>query len=98
MALLMAMSAHLDALRGERAAARRTADELARTRGWVPPEYRAVVRLGLGEYDEAVALLETAYEERSAAVLFLEVDPLLDPLRGNAGFEALIERVRSHAD
>jgi len=95
--LLSAMRAHLSALNGDGVAARRVAAQLARMRGWVPPEYQAVVRLGLGEYDEAVALLETAYEERSAAVLFLEVDPLLDPLRGNPGFEALIERVRGHA-
>jgi DNA-binding SARP family transcriptional activator len=96
--LVMAMRGHLLALEGEREAAEAVALRLERMRGWMPPEYRAIVRMGLGDPDQAVEFLEAAYEERSAGVLFLELDPMLDPLRGNPRFEALIDRVRSHAD
>lgn len=53
----------------------------------------ARVYVGLREYDEAIRWLERAERERSHSMVFLEVDPQLAPLRGDAAFRALVERV-----
>ncbi len=53
----------------------------------------ARVYVGLREYDEAIRWLERAERERSHSMVFLEVDPQLAPLRGDAAFRALVQRV-----
>lgn len=53
----------------------------------------ARVYVALREYDEAIRWLERAERERSHSMVFLEVDPQLAPLRGDAAFLALVERV-----
>jgi DNA-binding winged helix-turn-helix (wHTH) protein/tetratricopeptide (TPR) repeat protein len=55
---------------------------------------RATVHLALGERERALELLKRACDERDPWVVTLAVDPLLRPLRGDAAFEALVERVR----
>jgi hypothetical protein len=56
-----------------------------------------LVHIGLGEKDEAIKLLEETYEERDGYnVNPIKVDPMLDPLRGDPRFEALVEKVLSH--
>ncbi len=49
----------------------------------------ALIRVRGGETDEAVGALETCIE-RGFSAKTLAVDPLLEPLRGNARFEALV--------
>jgi hypothetical protein len=50
--------------------------------------------MGLGRKDEAVRLLEPAYEEHNGYdIAFIKTDLLLQPLRGNPGFEALVAKV-----
>ena len=41
----------------------------------------ATIYAGLGEKNEAFRLLEKGYEERSAGMPYLEVDPFLDNVR-----------------
>ena len=54
----------------------------------------ALVYLGLGDKEEALRLLEKAYQDRSGeAVRYIKVDPSLDPLRGDPRFEALVAKV-----
>jgi TolB-like protein/Tfp pilus assembly protein PilF len=54
----------------------------------------ALVYLGLGEKEKALQGLEKSYEDRSGdALRFIKVDPLLDPLRGDPRFEALVQKV-----
>ncbi|HEX6134803.1 MAG TPA: protein kinase [Longimicrobiales bacterium] len=61
--------------------------------------HTAVVRLALGEPDEAVALLEQAVEERSSGLLvYLPVEPLFDPLRSHPRFRAVLEKMALPAD
>ena len=56
----------------------------------------ALVYIGLGEKDQAFAWLEKAYEERSVTTLpYLKVNPILDPLRSDSRFEALVAKVFS---
>jgi hypothetical protein len=47
----------------------------------------------LGKRDEAFAELERAYEERSYALLLMDVDPKADRLRGDPRFARLRSKV-----
>ncbi len=54
----------------------------------------ALMFLALGDKERAIDEMERAYRERAGQDVFLiEVDPLLDDLRGNPRFEALVQKV-----
>jgi Tfp pilus assembly protein PilF len=59
---------------------------------YVSPVYPAMVAVGLGQHDLAIALLERAYEDRSPWMLFLAVEPLFQPLRRDPRFLDLLRR------
>lgn len=50
----------------------------------------AIVHVGLGEKDRALDRLWGAYRNRTWTVRLLKVDPLVDPLRSEARFQALL--------
>jgi hypothetical protein len=54
------------------------------------------VYIGLGERERAFEFLDRAFEERSAAIYQLRVDPIYDPLRGDPRFTTLLEKMRLH--
>lgn len=58
----------------------------------VPPML-ALAYLGVDNTNEAMACLEKAYLEHSNALTGLKVDPVYDPLRGDARFQDLVRRV-----
>jgi TolB-like protein/DNA-binding winged helix-turn-helix (wHTH) protein/Flp pilus assembly protein TadD len=60
---------------------------------YFPPYHLALVYIGLGEKDEALTLLEKAYEERYPWLIQLSVEPRLDPLRSEPRFKALVSRI-----
>ncbi len=65
----------------------------------VAPYAWAVAYLGLGEKERALAELERAYETHDTNYLFvIKTDPLLDDLRGDARFEALVQKVVGRGD
>jgi TolB-like protein/DNA-binding winged helix-turn-helix (wHTH) protein/Tfp pilus assembly protein PilF len=47
----------------------------------------------LGQKERALGWLETTIEERASLATFMNVDPGLDPLRGDARFEELLARM-----
>ena len=54
----------------------------------------ALALLGLGEKERALAELERAYQTHDTNYLFvIKIDPLLDDLRGDPRFEALVQKV-----
>ena len=57
--------------------------------------YLGFVFAALGEPGSAVDWLERAAEGRSGQLLWVDVDPRFEPLRGDARFERLVDRVRS---
>ena len=61
-------------------------------RGFIPAHARAVVLAGLGEVAEACARLEEAHEEQLNWLVFLNLSPLFDGLRGDPAYASLIER------
>ena len=48
---------------------------------------------GLGDKESAFAALEKSYQERIGRMVWLNVDPLLDPLRSDPRFNDLVRRV-----
>jgi TolB-like protein/Tfp pilus assembly protein PilF len=68
-------------------------NEEAKSR-YVPPYAIALVYLGLGEKERALDELERAYERGDTNYLFrVKVDPMLDDLRGQPRFEALVQKI-----
>jgi hypothetical protein len=53
----------------------------------------ALIHVGLGEKDQALQWLNKAYEDRSAYMVILNVDPWMDPLRSDPRFQALLRRM-----
>jgi TolB-like protein/Flp pilus assembly protein TadD len=61
---------------------------------YVAPYALALALLGLGEKERALAELERAYQTHDTNYLFvIKTDPLLDDLRGQPRFEALVQKV-----
>jgi serine/threonine-protein kinase len=93
--ILLAMLGHTHAIAGNRGEAERVLTELqfeAQTR-YVSPYDVAVIHSGLGDVSAAMAALHEAFEDRSAWMVFLGVDPRLDPLRDDVRFQELAARV-----
>jgi len=86
---------HALGLAGEYELAKQMADyyALAAKDQYLPPVQRAFVHIGIGEYDEAIKLLEQAYEERSWFIIFMQVEPWLDPLRDDERFNEIMGRM-----
>jgi tetratricopeptide (TPR) repeat protein len=86
-------NAHGRAGRREEAMEHLAALRAAEARVYVPPEYRAVAHIGLGEPDAAFEAFFEAVANRSAGVVYLDVEPLVDPLRSDPRFADLLARV-----
>jgi tetratricopeptide (TPR) repeat protein len=67
-------------------------EELSQTR-YVSPYYLAPAHASLGDIDGAFSFLEKAFAERSHAMAFLTIDPILDDLRPDPRHAALVRRV-----
>lgn len=80
---------------GRRADALRLLAELKvrQQAGYVPAAAFVNAYLGLGDYEQAFAWLERAYQEQSSILLWLKVHPFFDPLRGDPRFADLLRRV-----
>ena len=61
---------------------------------YVPPVQRAFIHIGLGEYAEAIALLNQAYLDKSWFIIFIQIEPWYDPIRDDVRFQEIIEKMR----
>ncbi|MFL5608024.1 MAG: hypothetical protein ACJ8AD_16345, partial [Gemmatimonadaceae bacterium] len=68
--------------------------EQQRQRDYVSPVALATLHLGLDHHDRALDWAEKAYDERRGWLAYFTVNPLVDPLRGDPRFEALVTRMR----
>jgi tetratricopeptide (TPR) repeat protein len=93
--ILVGLLGYAYALSGRTEEARAQAEWLGALQAsrFVPPEYRAVIHIGLGDHDRALDLLEEALARRSSAMIYLGADPMVDPLRGSSRFERLLAAV-----
>jgi tetratricopeptide (TPR) repeat protein len=94
-ARIVAFLGYTHALSGDREGAATLLRELeTRARQTYVSSYDfAVIHLGLGDMEQAVALLDKAADEGDGWVSFLEAEPMLDGLRSQGGFGALARRV-----
>jgi len=86
---------HLEASRGNEAAARRILQELieARSRRVVSAWGIAALHASLGDVDEAFRWLDVAVEEGATGLGFLRVHPRLDPIRQDPRYPALVRKL-----
>ena len=91
-----AMLGYVLARAGKHAAARGLLDELGAeaARDYVSPVAFAVLYIGLGELDRALSWAERAHEERRGWLAYFKVNSLVDPLRGEPRFEALVRKMK----
>jgi len=88
--------AHAYARAGQREEALKLLGELKRIeaeRGSIPTFSFIWAYAGLNDKEHAFAWLEKSYQERRDRMVWLNVDPLLDPLRPDPRFHELVRRV-----
>lgn len=80
---------------GETEKARQILNELTDLSGhrYVSPYFLAGIHVGLGENEHAIECLEKAYEDHSHWLIYLHIDPSMDPLRSHPHFLDLVQRV-----
>ena len=93
--LMLSALAHAQALGGNHAEALKLLSRLENMskKQYVSPFYIAIVYLGLGKNETAMTWLEKAYADRSNGLVFLKVEPELDPLRSSPRFVALQQKL-----
>jgi len=63
-------------------------------RQYVSPVAFATIHLGLENKDAALTWAERAYDERRGWLAYLNVNPIMDPIRGEPRFEKLVDRMK----
>ena len=92
---VVASLGHVLAASGRKAEAEEILTELMKQgrTGPIQPYMVALVLVGLGRNDEAITLLEQAYDQRSTLLSYLDRDPRFDPLRTSPRFMDLLRRM-----
>ena len=92
---IVAALGHTYAVSGNRDGAMRILEELEQLskQRYVRPLDIAFVYAGLNQKDQAIEWLEKAYEERSCNLVYIRIDPRLDPLRSDPRFQDLLRRM-----
>jgi len=52
------------------------------------------LHIGLGNLDRALDWAERAYDEKRGWLAYLNVNPMLDPLRNESRFKSLLQKMR----
>src|SRR5215472_3815613 len=93
--LVSAALAQTLATAGERGKAIQILDNLNNLakQKYVSPYFFAGIHIGLGDHDRAMEYLEQSYSELSHWLIYLHIDPSMDPLRSNARFQDLVGRI-----
>ena len=93
--LMISALAHANAVSGNQDEALRLLQQLMAQskKRYVSPFYVATVYIGLGKTETAMDWMEKAFADRSNGLVFLKVEPELDPLRSNPRFITLQKRL-----
>jgi TolB-like protein/DNA-binding winged helix-turn-helix (wHTH) protein/Tfp pilus assembly protein PilF len=93
--LLVSALAHAYALSGNQAESQKLLKQLTTQskKEYVSPYYIAIVYVALGKNDLALDWMEKAFADRSNGLVFLRVEPELDPLRAQPRFIALQQKM-----
>jgi len=86
---------YAEALNGDTQQSLRNLEELRERshREYVPAFSMVLVSLGVGDRQQALALLLQAYEDHSEHLSYAKVDPLFDPFRSDPQFVRLLSRM-----
>jgi eukaryotic-like serine/threonine-protein kinase len=82
---------------GDRSYAKKIAAELeakTRTEEYVSPVEVATVYIALGDTERALDAVERGVDDRRGWSAYLRVHPILDPLRGEPRFDAILKRMK----
>jgi len=92
---IVAALGHAYAVSGNRNGAIRILEELEQLskQRYVTPLDIAFVYAGLNQRDQAIEWLEKAYEERSCNLVYVKIDPRLEPLHSDPRFQDLLRRM-----
>ena len=92
---LVAELGYTYAASGERSEAEKILQQLKEraAREYIDAILIAYVYVGLGQKDQAFGWLEKAYQERSGLMPWLKGEPKWDPIRGDARFAELLQRI-----
>jgi adenylate cyclase len=90
---------HAYAIAGNQVGAAEALDELEQLskRRYVSPYWRSLVYAGIGRDDLALESLEKACEDGDVWLVWLKVEPRLDPLRSHVRFHNLLSKLRLDA-
>ncbi len=90
-----ALLGHAYAVSGRKAEALKELSNLqsAAARRYVPPSYFAIIWVGLGDDKQALTWLDQGYKDRSEHMLYLGLEPLVDPIRSDPRFALLLKKV-----
>ncbi len=91
----LSLLGHGHALAGRHPEARQVLAKLNElsSQSFLAPSFLALVHLGLGDRDQALASLDRACEEKDPNLVYLACDPVWDPLRSDGRFSALLRRL-----
>ncbi len=73
--------------------AREAFEQLGARHPYVPCWFLSIVWIGLNDEDRAFQCLEDAFQGREPCMVSLKVDPVFDPIRGDARFAEMVRRV-----
>ena len=93
--LYVSSLAHAYAIAGRRGEAEMLLQQLIERaqHTYVPSFHIAIIYAGLGQKDQTLVWLEKGYQERSAGMVWLKVDPRFDFVRSDARFQNLLRRL-----
>jgi eukaryotic-like serine/threonine-protein kinase len=93
---MLAAIGHNAGLGGDTERARAVLAELEQiaSQRYVSSYCTALVHIGLADHDRAFAALDRACEERAGYLVYLNVDPAVDPIRHDARFTELLRQTK----
>ena len=93
---VLALLAHAYAASGRQAEAQRILAELNEMskQAYVSSYDLAILYVGLGNKERALEQLNKSFEDRAGFILYLNVEPLFDPLRADPRFAELVRKMK----
>jgi len=93
---VLALLAHAYAASGRQAEAQRILAELNEMskQAYVSSYDLAILYVGLGDKERALEQLNKSFEDRAGFIIYLNVEPLFDPLRADPRFAELVRKMK----
>jgi len=92
----LSLLGHAYATSGRQVEALKVLDELSdmSKHEYVSPYDLSIIYVGLGDKNRAIEQLNKAYEDRAGWIIYLNVEPVFDPIRSDPRFVELVRRLK----